>query len=111
MTEFVSPENKVHSLRQLFTSIVVTWGAKKSDTHLKNFSVLYDDPNGSVSLLPGFDIASTTAYIRNDVPALTRDGSKKRWKLQQLENCGQSHCGLKPAETREVPRRLAQALK
>jgi serine/threonine-protein kinase HipA len=80
------------------------------DTHLKNFGVLYDDPNGSVNLSPAFDIVSTTAYIRKDLAALTLGGSKKWWKLQQLENFGQSHCGLKPAETPEVLRRLAQAL-
>ncbi|MFT5889581.1 MAG: serine/threonine-protein kinase HipA [Zhongshania sp.] len=92
------------------TSIAVSWGVQNGDAHLKNFGVLYDDPNGSVNLSPAFDIVSTTAYIRNDVPALTLGGSKKWWKLQQLENFGQSHCGLKPVEAREALRRLAQAL-
>lgn len=107
---FVSPEHKSESLMQLFISLAVSWGVQNGDAHLKNFGVLYEDTYGAVKLSPAFDIVSTTAYIRSDVPALTLGGTKKWWKLQMLEKYGQTHCGMKPAQTRAVLQRLGVAL-
>lgn len=74
--QFVSPHLVHTALEQFFLSLALTCAVQNGDAHLKNFGVLYDDPEGDVSFAPAFDIVSTTPYIPNDTLALLFGGSK-----------------------------------
>jgi serine/threonine-protein kinase HipA len=50
---------------------------ENGDAHLKNFSVIYENPEGPVRLAPAYDLVATTPYIPKDTLALTLDGSKQ----------------------------------
>ena len=56
---------------QSFGSLVLSVMVRNGDAHLKNFGVLYASPGDTVALAPVYDVATTTAYIRKDAPALT----------------------------------------
>jgi serine/threonine-protein kinase HipA len=74
--QFVSPQRVHEALEQFFLSLALTCAVRNGDAHLKNFGVLYDDPEGEIRLAPAFDIVSTTPYIPNDTLALLFGGSK-----------------------------------
>ncbi|HRJ51860.1 MAG TPA: type II toxin-antitoxin system HipA family toxin [Candidatus Thiothrix moscowensis] len=74
--QFVSPHRVHEALEQFFLSLALTCAVRNGDAHLKNFGVLYDDPESEVRLAPAFDIVSTTPYIPNDTLALLFGGSK-----------------------------------
>lgn len=74
---FCSPENQRSSLDQLFDSVALSCIVGNGDAHLKNFGVLYSDPEKSdTRLAPAYDIVNTTAYISEDSLALDLNGSK-----------------------------------
>ena len=74
--QFVSPHLIHEALEQFFLSLTLSCAVQNGDDHLKNFGVLYDDPEGEVRFAPAFDIVSTTPYIPNDTLALLFGGSK-----------------------------------
>ncbi|MEB4590835.1 type II toxin-antitoxin system HipA family toxin [Candidatus Thiothrix sp. Deng01] len=74
--QFVSPHRVHDAMEQFFLSLALTCTVRNGDAHLKNFGVLYDDPEGEIRLAPAFDIVSTTPYIPNDTLALLFGGSK-----------------------------------
>ena len=92
---FCSAKWQRASLEQLFKMIVLNTYLRNGDAHLKNFGVLYE--NGEqVRLAPVYDVVSTTAYIENDMAALTLAGSK-RWRSKaELIEFGCSACQLTP---------------
>ncbi|OGR07915.1 MAG: hypothetical protein A2511_05135 [Deltaproteobacteria bacterium RIFOXYD12_FULL_50_9] len=61
-------------------------------------------------LAPVFDIVTTTAYIRNDIPALALAGAKKWWPRKVLEQFAIVHLSLPPAQAREIIDRCAAAV-
>ena len=74
--DFVSPA-KLGSAREQFALMVsYACAIENGDAHLKNFSVLYENPDSSVSLAPAYDLVSTTPYFARDTLALTIAGSK-----------------------------------
>jgi len=83
--DFVSGEQLMAARKQFFSMLVLSVMVRNGDAHLKNFGVLYQSPSGMVSLAPVYDVVTTTAYIRNDVPALTLAGTKKWWNRKMLE--------------------------
>jgi serine/threonine-protein kinase HipA len=93
-----------------FTSFAVTCAVKNGDAHLKNFGVLYDDPNSPVALSPTFDIVSTTPYFRKDTLALTLDGSKRFPNAKRLSEFGRVHCGLLPDRVGEIMEKVADSI-
>lgn len=108
--DFVSPMRCQSALASLFRSVVVSWAVQNGDAHLKNFGVLYDAPGATVDLAPTYDIVTTTAYLRHDVPALHLAGSKRWWPPRTLLAFGTTHCSLKPAQARSVLSEVAAAL-
>lgn len=90
---FVSPTFKTSSLQQFFKMMVMNTRLQNGDAHLKNFGVLYEDAR-HVWLAPAYDVVSTTAYIANDVSALTLMGSRKWWSTKHLLRFGVDVCGL-----------------
>lgn len=102
LKDYVTGTHLMAARKQFFATLVLSWLLRNGDAHLKNFGVLYRSPFGPVTLAPVYDLVSTTPYIRNDVPALTLEGSKKWWPKKALERFAQAHLALSPAAIREV---------
>lgn len=54
--------NAQESKERLFKYVALSCMVKNGDAHLKNFSLLYDVPNGNVRLSPLYDVVTTTVY-------------------------------------------------
>jgi len=74
--QFASPEILGEAREQYALMVAFACAIENGDAHLKNFSVLYDDPEGVVRLAPAYDMVTTTPYIPKDTLALTLEGSK-----------------------------------
>ena len=96
--DFVSGEHLMAAREQFFATLVLSVMLRNGDAHLKNFGVFYPYPAGPVSLAPVYDVVTTAAYLRNDLPALTLEGSKKWWPRKTLEKFAQAYLSL-PAGT------------
>lgn len=107
---FASPENKKASLEQFYKMMVINNALQNGDAHLKNFGLLYGSLN-SIRLAPAYDIVCTTAYITQDVPALTLAGSKKWWPRKQLERFGVQACDLPASRATELYSECLTALR
>ena len=90
---FTSPIYKASSLQQFFKMMVLNTRLQNGDAHLKNFGVVYEDIQ-HIRLAPAYDVVSTTAYIQNDIAALTLLGSKKWWSREFLIRFGMESCEL-----------------
>ncbi|MDO6823329.1 type II toxin-antitoxin system HipA family toxin [Marinobacter sp. 1_MG-2023] len=106
---FVSPENKQASLEQFFKMLVISNALQNGDAHLKNFGLVYESFT-SARLAPAYDIVCTTAYIRQDIPALTLAGSKKWQTRKQLERFGVQACNLTASKASALYEECRQAL-
>ncbi len=107
--DFVSGSYQAQARQQFFEMLVLSLMVRNGDAHLKNFGVLYGAP-GSVRLAPLYDVVTTTAYIRNDVPALSLAGTKKWWSRKILEQFGVAHLSLTPGAIRQAIERSADAI-
>ena len=76
--------------------LALSCAVENGDAHLKNFSMIYENPEGVVRLAPAYDIVSTTAYQPRDVLALTLNGSKGFPDRETLVSFGRTACGLTP---------------
>lgn len=110
LKDFVSGENLPAARRQFFATLVLSSMVRNGDAHLKNFGVLYPDTGGPVSMTPVFDIVTTAAYLRHDVPALSLAGTKKWWPRKMLERFALSHLNLPAGEIQETFERMADAV-
>lgn len=102
LRDYVTGTHLMAARKQFFATLVLSWLLRNGDAHLKNFGVLYRSPAGPVTLAPVYDLVSTTPYIRNDVPALTLEGSKKWWPKKVLERFALAHLALSPGTIREI---------
>lgn len=110
LKDFVSGECLPAARRQFFATLVLSAMLRNGDAHLKNFGVLYSSPHGPVILAPVYDIVTTTAYLRHDVPALTLAGTKKWWPRKMLERFALSCLSLSVGEIQEIITRLSDAV-
>ncbi len=108
--EFVSGPCLKTAREQFFSTLALSVMLRNGDAHLKNFGVLYADPMGMVELAPVYDLVTTTAYIRNDVPALTLAGTRKWWPRKLLDRFSVAHLSLPPATAAGIIDRMAQAV-
>jgi len=108
--DFVSGERLMEAREQFFTALVLSVMMRNGDAHLKNFGVLYAAPESRVALAPVYDMVTTTAYIRNDVPALTLAGTKKWWPRKTLEQFAVSHLSLPVGRISDIFNRAAEAV-
>ncbi|MBN2034533.1 MAG: hypothetical protein JW836_14765, partial [Deltaproteobacteria bacterium] len=74
---------------------------------IRNNVPLYGD---TVALAPVYDVVTTTAYIRKDVPALSLVGTKKWWPRKVLERFAVTHLSLPVASIAGVFNRIAEAV-
>ena len=75
IADFVSPEYRAEARDRFFGPLILSVAVRNGDAHLKNFGVMYDDA-GPVRLTPVYDVVTTTAYLKSDVPALTIEGRR-----------------------------------
>lgn len=82
--DFVSPGALTQAREQYALMVAYACAIENGDAHLKNFSVIYDSPEGEIRLAPAYDIVATTPYIARDTLALTLGGSKQFPQRDQL---------------------------
>lgn len=99
-------ETREHFFAALALSLMV----RNGDAHLKNFGVLYSSPVGTVSLAPGYDVVTTTTYIKNDVPALSLVGTKKWLTRKVLDRFAATHLSPQPSTVADTFSRMAAAV-
>ena len=110
LKNFVSGENLPNARRQFFVTLVLSSMVRNGDAHLKNFGVLYPSTQGKVNMAPVYDVVTTTAYIKSDIPALTLDGTKKWWPRKTLERFAINHLSMSKSNIDETIERLADAV-
>ena len=110
LKSYLSGEFLPAARRQFFATLVLSSMVRNGDAHLKNFGVLYPSPQGPVTLAPVYDIVTTAAYLRHDVPALSLAGTKKWWPRKMLEQFAIAHLSLPIGEIDEIVARLAEAV-
>lgn len=92
--QFVSPHRVHDALEQFFLSLALTCAVRNGDAHLKNFGVVYANPEAEVSFAPAYDIVSTTPYLPNDSLALLFGQSKRFPARAELVNFARRFCSL-----------------
>ena len=110
LSYFISGEQLPRARGQFFATLVLSCMVGNGDAHLKNFGVLYQDPKGEVALAPVYDIVTTSAYIRADVPALSIAGTKKWWPRKTLEQFATTHLMLTGKEITATFEQLSDAV-
>lgn len=108
--QFVSPGEVRPALEQFFKSLALSCAVQNGDAHLKNFGVVYDNPEGKVRLAKAYDIVSTTPYLPADSLALTLGGSKRFPKAKALMAFGRTHCGFSDSRARELLAEVAEGI-
>jgi serine/threonine-protein kinase HipA len=100
--DFVSAEQIQPALESFFKALVLSCALKNGDAHLKNFAVIYDNTESTVSLSPIYDIVTTTAYLKTDILALTLGGTKRWPKANSLISFARSQCNLTPDRAKQI---------
>jgi serine/threonine-protein kinase HipA len=109
--QFVSGPRQAHAFEQLFALVALSCAVENGDAHLKNFAVLYQDAESTVSLAPAYDVITTTLYQSRDVLALTLANSKQFPSRDALVSFGRSACGLSAARVKQVLERVYEGVK
>jgi serine/threonine-protein kinase HipA len=108
--EFVSPEQVRPALEIFFKALALSCAVKNGDAHLKNFGVLYNNTESTVRMSPIYDLVTTTAYMPNDVLALTLGGTKKWPKAKALMIFARAHCDFTDARAKALLEEVAQGV-
>jgi serine/threonine-protein kinase HipA len=108
--DFASPDAVATGSEQLFKMIALNAALRNGDAHLKNFGVIYDDIDGSVSLAPAYDLVTTTAYLPADLMALRLDGSTRWPSAGQLMAFGTTRQIGGPAAIKQMLSQIADAM-
>jgi serine/threonine-protein kinase HipA len=88
-----SPTHVQQSLNEFYASLVLSMVMKNGDAHLKNFGLLYTDPEtDDCRLSPTYDVVCTTAFLPKDLPALSLARTKAWPTRAALIKFGREHC-------------------
>lgn len=107
---FVTPAERQTEMAKFFRSLVLSMVVRNGDAHRKNFGLLYADAEGMVRLSPVFDVITSTAYLKEDVPALLMDGSKRWPDNKRLEKFARVRCDLSAAEAQGIIQEVADGV-
>jgi serine/threonine-protein kinase HipA len=82
--EYVPKQQFAESAKRLFKLLLLNYGLRNADAHLKNYAVTYTS-FADVALAPVYDIVTVTAYpaYQDSLPGLTL-GGKKVWRTGKL---------------------------
>jgi len=111
IAQFVSLENHAHAFEQYFATVALSCAIGNGDAHLKNFAVLYENPESPVRLAPSYNLVCTTLYQAGDVLALTVADSKSFPDRKRLTSFARTACNLKPATTIDLLDRVVAGVK
>ena len=76
ITDYVTANKLAEAREQFVLMVAYACAIENGDAHLKNFSVLYVQPEGEITLAPAYDLISTSLYMPRDKLALTLNDSK-----------------------------------
>jgi serine/threonine-protein kinase HipA len=76
ITDYVSVNNLVAAREQFVLMVAYACATENGDAHLKNYSVLYTQPESEIRLAPAYDLVCTSLYMPRDKLALTLNDSK-----------------------------------
>jgi serine/threonine-protein kinase HipA len=76
ITDYVTANKLTEAREQFALMVAYACAIENGDAHLKNFSVLYAQPDGEITLAPAYDMISTSLYMPRDKLALTLNDSK-----------------------------------
>lgn len=110
ISSFINGSHLIEAREQFFAILVLSVILRNGDAHLKNFGVLYTSPFETVQLAPVYDVVTTTAYIKKDVPALTLSGTKKWWPRTLLERFAVSHLSLPISTVSNIIEKTSQSV-
>jgi serine/threonine-protein kinase HipA len=110
LRDYIPPPRTIDPIRSLFRLFVLNCAVRNGDAHLKNFALVYKNVLDVPRLAPVFDVLSTTAYLPNDVMALTLDGSQRWPDPKRLIRLGQTRTELGMKEIEEIFEQTADAL-
>ena len=109
--QFISPAELPSATEVFFTLVALNCALENGDAHLKNFSVLYENPERTVRLAPAYDIVSTTPYRPRDSLALSLGESKAFPVRAVLVKFGRTACGLPPRLVHELLDRVSRGVR
>lgn len=108
--QFVSPTLQREALEQFFLMLAVSCAVENGDAHLKNFAVIYSDPESDIRLAPAYDIVATTPYQPRDTLALSLGGSKQFPDRKVLVAFGRRACDLQEARVTALLDQVAEGV-
>jgi serine/threonine-protein kinase HipA len=76
ITDYVTASKLAEAREQFVLMVAYACAIENGDAHLKNFSVLYAQPEAESTLAPAYDLLSTSLYMPHDKLALTLNESK-----------------------------------
>jgi len=99
---YCEPRHRAASLAQLFDQVALSCMVGNGDAHLKNFGVLYGDPQSQdVRMSPAYDIVCTTCYLPDDTLALSLNRNRSLFTARlDLERFGREQCRLDDPKAR-----------
>jgi serine/threonine-protein kinase HipA len=100
--QFVSSEHRNMARAEFFLMLAYACAIGNGDAHLKNFSVLYEQPTGPVRLAPAYDLVSTCVYNPRDTLALTLNGTKQFPERRSLMKFARTALNLTPRTAEEL---------
>ncbi len=108
--QFVSPLEQRAAIEVFFTMLALSCAIENGDAHLKNFAVLYENPQSNVRLAPAYDLVSTTPYVPRDSLALSLGQSRAFPARSALTRFARSTCGLTPSTTHRLLGRVSDGV-
>jgi len=110
LTDFLPPTARFDALHEIFRSVVFSCIIENGDAHLKNFGLLYTDPEQQPYFAPAFDLVCTTAYIPEDHLALSLGKTKSFPDRERLMDFGKYCCQLSATKIKHVFDEIAEGI-
>lgn len=99
------------SLKLFLKALIMNHLLQNGDAHLKNYGILYENDFYDASLAPIYDVITTTAYIKNDIPALKLGDGKLWWREKTYKSFAKQNCAISNKEYEEILHECYEAIK
>ena len=100
---FLPDKQHMEAAKTIFALTVINALVRNGDAHLKNFAVIYERAVEAALALP-YDITTTQAYasLRNDIPALMMNNTRRWPARKELVRFGKGPCRLRGVTCEEI---------
>ena len=107
--EIFAGENSVIALRRLFERVALSCYLRDGDAHLKNFGMIYENPNQPRMLAPVYDVVCTDIYPELDGKMALKLNKSKAYptEIELLDYA--KRLGITNEEAKQVLRRIGNA--